>query len=549
MNITLIDPKGGFGSLLDFKHIDLADGALDVKGPSNTSAHSFVFEFLPILASLCSLIYGLDLLNQAADIAFAQLQMYIKQTGIQTSLCLRDIYQALQLIKASNFRIVGYLDAAKTAMSLAIGKNNLFSCRKGLSLEWLFSHNAVINARSLTNELQCKTFLNYLLFWLYQQAKDLPESKEIKHVIIIDDCLRFLSKAAGYSGQTTVSQLGHMLAVLRSAGICCIFVSQLAAGIDPSVVSLCRNMFVIGNVNGEENLKVIQNSMSLSPMQKSAILRSKVREMLSFVSGALWPYPVHGWTPHVDDLHSQNLPTLDLSDMVEPWHALTDIPHITVEESQAPAEEIAVNKPTTKHTSTTDTLVFDCITYPCDIASAHAKRMPSMGKYEVAMNEAVQNGYLIASQCGKRVYLIPTAKAYEKYSQQFPFKRTTSLEHSFYVYLAAHLLKKDPNLAKVQMETPIGSKGAAIDVTTTRTDGVITAYEVTLSTSNLISNAAKLQDTAYAKIIWLCKNAATAKGVQAYFNRSTSLSEHFMASFEYLHFSKFARQYESKGKH
>ena len=549
MNITLIDPKRGFGNLPGFEHIDLANVSLDLKSPSNASAHSFVFEFLPILASLCSLIYGLDLVNQAADIAFAQLQMYIKQTGIQTALCLNDIYQALQLIKVSNFRLVGYLDAAKTAFSLVIGKNNLFSCRKGLSLDWLFSNNVVINARSLTSELQCKVFLNYLLFWLYQQAKDMPESKEIKHVIIIDDSLRFLGKAVGYSGQTTVSQLGHMLAVLRSAGICCIFVSQLAAGIDSSVVSLCRNMFVIGNVNGEENLKVIQNAMSLSPTQKMAILRFKVREMLSFVSGTLWPYPVHGWAPHVDDLHSQNLPTLDLSDMVEPWHALTDIPQSTVEESQAPAEEIAENRPAAYHMSSMDTLVFDGITYPCDKASAHAKRMPSMGKYEAAMNEAVQNGYLIVSQCGKRKYLIPTDKAYDKFSQPCPFERKTSHEHGFYVYLAAHLLRKDPKLAKVQMETPIGSKGATIDVTTTRRDGVITAYEVTLSTSNLLSNAAKLQDTAYKTIVWLCKDAATAKAVQTRFNTSASLPDELLARFEYIHFSKLAQKYEAKEQH
>ncbi|NQV34149.1 MAG: hypothetical protein HQ515_15760 [Phycisphaeraceae bacterium] len=110
------------------------------------------------------------------------------------------------------------------------------------------------------------------------------------------------------------------------------------------------------------------------------------------------------------------------------------------------------------------------------------------------------------------------------------------------------MLKKDPNLAKVQMETPIGSKGATIDVTTADKSGVMTAYEITLSTSNLLSNAAKLQDTAYTKIVWLCRDAATAKAVQAYFNKSTSLPDDLLARFEYMHFSKFARQYESKGK-
>ena len=219
MNITVIDPKNGFGNLRGFNHVNLADESLDLRPPSNTSAYSFIFEFLPMLASVCSLIYGLDLVNQATDIACAQLQAYVTQTGIHTALCLRDIREALNMVKVSNFRLVGYLDAAKTAFSLVLGRNSLFSCRKGLSLDWLFSRNTVINARCLTSEFQCKTFVIYLIYWLYQQAKDLPESKTIRHVIIIDDAMRFVGSADRFANQKTVSQLGHMLAVLRSTGI------------------------------------------------------------------------------------------------------------------------------------------------------------------------------------------------------------------------------------------------------------------------------------------------------------------------------------------
>jgi hypothetical protein len=547
MKITLIDPKNGFGNLPAFEHIDLASVSLDMKSPSNTSPSSFIFQFLPILACICSLIYGLDLVNQAADIAISQQQLYIQQTGVQTALCLRDIYEALHLIKVSNFRLVGYLDADKTAFSLVLGKQNLFSCRKGLSLEWLFSHNTVINAKSLTSEFQCKAFINFFLYWLQQRAKDLPESKVIKHVIVIDDALHFIGNSNRFASQQNVSQLGHTLAVLRSAGICCIFVSQLAASIDPSAVSLCRNMLVIGNINGEENLRVIQNFMSLTPKQKTAILRFKTREMLAFVSGSAWPYPVHGWAPHVDDLSTENIPPKDLTGMIVPWHSLTDISRKEKDETQAPIVKTD-HRSTIEHRSTVDTLVFDCITYPCDKASAHAKRMKSIREYDTAKTEATQNGYLVASQCGKTLYLIPTDKAYDKFSQPCPFKRTTSMEHGFYVYLAAHLLKKDSNLSKVRMETPIGAKGATIDVTTTDMAGVMMAYEVTLSLSNLLSNAARLQGTAYTKIVWLCRDAATAKAVQACFNKSSALPNDLLTKFEYIHFSKFARQYDKGGK-
>jgi len=547
VHITILDPKYGFKDLPNFRHINLSTLSLDLKSPPNVNQNSFIYEFMPILADTCSLIYGLAFLNQAVDISLSQLQRYTEQTDEKTTLCLRDIYEALLSIKVTNFRQVGYHDAAKTALSLILGKQELLSCRGGLPLEWLFSENTVINARSLTNEMQCKIVVTFLLFWLYQRSRNLPETKEIKHVIIIDDATRFIGTANQFGGQKRTSPLGHILAVLRSAGICCIFATQLPAQIDPAVLSLSRNMIVIGNINGEENLRVIQSFMSLTPDQKAAILRFQTREMLAFVSGSVWPYPVHGWAPFVEDLPAQNLPCEDLKDMVIPWHSLTEIQQKEPARTEPPTVANA-EQPASDIRGPADKLTYDCITYPFDKAKGHAERMNSFREYEAAKTKAVQNGYLIPSQSGKSLYLIPTMKAYDKFSQSCPFKRCVSIEHGFYVHLATHLLKTDRNLSKVQVETPLGSKGATIDVTTTDKAGAMTAYEVTLSTSNLLSNATKLQDTAYAKIVWLCRDAATAKAVQAYFNKSSALPKEFLARFTCTHFSKFSRQYKDKEK-
>jgi len=261
VKITVIDPKNGFSNLPNFRHLDLDKISLDLTAPSNVSQNNFIYEFMPILANASALIYGLDFLNQAVDIAHSQLQQYANQTSKDTSLCLRDIYEALFTIKVKNFRQIGYHDAAKTALSLILGKQNLFNCRKGLSLEWLFSENTVINVRSLTHEMQCKVLIIFLLYWLYQRARNLPEAKKIKHVIIIDDAARFIGVANQYDAKKRTSPLGHILAVLRSAGICVIFATQIPSQIDPAVLSLSRNMIVIGNINGEENLRVIQNFM------------------------------------------------------------------------------------------------------------------------------------------------------------------------------------------------------------------------------------------------------------------------------------------------
>lgn len=542
--ITIIDPKGGFRNLPNFRHIDLSKISIDLASSSNASQDNFIYEFMPILADTCNLVYSLAFLNRAVDIVRSQHQQYLKQTGNQTNISLQDIFEALRTIKVNNFREIGYHTAAKTALGLVIGKQDLFRCRKGLSFDWLFSENAVINARSLTSELQCKSLITFALFWLYQRARNMPETNEIKQVIIIDDATRFIGVPNQFGSQKRTSPLGHVLAVLRSAGICVVFATQLPAQIDPAVLALSRNMFVIGNVNGEENLRVIQSFMSLTPERKNAIPKFQTRELLAFISNSPWPYPVRGWATFVDDLPTQSPPNADVSNMIIPWHPLTEIPQ--KETPQAPAT-INDEQPPPNAKGSVDTLIYDCVTYPFDKVRERVKRLGfSIRTYETVKNEAVQDGYLIPSQSGKSLYLIPTPKAYEKFSQPYPYKRSTSIEHSFYVLLTAHILKKDSTLSKIQAEVPIGLKGATIDVTSIDKAGMMVAYEVTLSTSNLLSNATKLQDTAYKRIIWLCKDAATANAVKAYFNKSSTLPSELTAKFDYLHFAKFSSQIKKR---
>ena len=413
VKITIIDPKNGFGNLVQFKHLDLDDISLDLKSPPNVNQRNFVYEFMPILADTCHLIYSLDFVNQAVDIAYSQLQHYVKQTGIETSLCLKDVHEALLSIKVTKFRQVGYHDAAKTALSLILGVQLIFSCRKGLSLEWIFGQNTVINARNLTNSYQCKVLVIFLLFWLYQRARNLPETTEIKHVLIIDDASRFVGTGNEFSAQKKTSPLGHILSVLRSSGVCCIFASQLPAQIDPAVLSLSRNIVVTGNVNGEENLRVLKSLMSLTEDQKNAIPRFKTREALAFISGSPWPYPVHGWIPFVADSPIQDSSSHDCSSLIAPWRALTDIPQKETSEQMVPTPKEPVIVPNENmmpniRSSIVMKLVLDCIVYRFDKVRTRVKRLGfSIRIYESAKREATENGYLIASSWGKTVYLVP----------------------------------------------------------------------------------------------------------------------------------------------
>ena len=501
ITVTILDPKVGFRGLPGFITLDLSDLSFDLTPPANVQRENFVHDLTPILSNIGGLIYGLDPLEQAVEIAIQWRYRYLQLTGIDPGLCLEDIRQALRTIKVSGFRQTGYRDAALTVLSLIIGKRNLFACRKGVDLHWLFSRNVVLNSSLLTDDIQCRFLITFMLFWLFQKARSGSQTNKLRHIFIVDDASRFVGTTGSqFDGHSRTSPLGHLLAVLRSSGVCFCFSSQLPAQIDPAILSLTRNYIVIGNVSGEEHLRAIKNAMSLTEEQKCAIARFKSRETLLFFPNSNWPYPIHGSTPEV--LIPATIPSPSQTPVsITPWHSLTQIPQPATTPSVAPAASVnPAPPPPSTLSSATERLVRECALNPFDNVTDHINRLSfSVRIYESAQNEALQNGWLLASSCGKSVYLISTAKAYSHFNIICPYKRAASVEHAFYVNLAAHYLKKD-SLLKVQIETPIGVKGATIDITTIHKNGEMMSYEITLSTSNLLSNAGKLQEIGRAHV-------------------------------------------------
>ena len=543
IKITIIDPKNGFNDLQGFIRLDLADMSFNMKPPTNVSTESFVQELIPILSNTCGLIYGLSILEQSAELALQRRCSYRKATGNDPGICLEDVREALLTIKVSGFRQQGYKDAAVTVLSLVLGKRKLFSCRVGVDLEWLFSQNAVLNATTLTDDLQCRFLVTFLLFWLFQKYRSSTQkTNQLRHLVIVDDASRFVGvNSTQFDGHARTSPLGHLLAVLRSSGVCFCFATQLPSQIEPAVLSLTRSLIVIGNISGNEHLNVIKNAMSLTDEQKEAIARFQARETLLFLPGSKWSRPVHGWTPNVV-LPSNPVVTPSYSVPIEPWHSLTQIPQsASAQTASSPIPTSSVTPPSVQSVLSADAekLIYECMANPFENVTEHIKRLNfSVRVYEAAKNDTLQNGFLIASSCGKSVYLIPTMKSYAHFNLSAPYKRAASIEHAYYVRLAEYHLRRLPGL-KVQIETPIGPKGATIDLTTIHSNGKMDAYEITLNISNLISNAAKLQGTAYAQIYWLCRDEKTAKAVRAVFNKSTALPAALTNRFVYISVNKW----------
>ena len=190
--ITIIDPKNGFSDyapLLNADCIDLSKISFDLKPPTGIKYEDFVLEFMPIVCDGAGLIYSIEIVNDAAAISLKHKDQYTQTTGQDTELSLKDIYCDLSLVSNTSFgRRSEYKQAAQTALHRIIGNRNLFACRKGINLKKLFSKNSIINGRCLTDDMECRTLLSYLLYYKYQQARYLPEINNIQQVNIFNEC-------------------------------------------------------------------------------------------------------------------------------------------------------------------------------------------------------------------------------------------------------------------------------------------------------------------------------------------------------------------------
>lgn len=552
ITITILDPKDGFrlyAPRFRANYLNLDENSFDLCPPPGISDRDFALEFMPILADSLGLIYGLDILNEATEIALNQLQECRKKTGQDTHLCLQDIYAAIPLVKNTfGGRRSGYRDAAVTALSRVLGHKNLFACRKGIPLDWLFIQNFIINARCLTDDMQCRGLGTYLFYWKYQAARHCPETNQIKRLIIIDDASRFIGTAGNqFEAVSRTSPLGHILATLRSAGTGLCFATQLPAQVDPSVLTLTHSLLAVGGMAGQSHLNVIKSFMSLNDDQVQALTQMQTREAIGFSSGSAYPHVVHGWVPEVAD-PDPDVEVMPTKVNILPWHHLTEgsTPAKIIIPPRQPLPPAATSSSPQRPVATDLSpgavkLVLEVVTFPYATISEHIARLGgSSSALEAAKPEACQKGYLLESKAGRVQYLIPTEKAFQVFQMPCPF-RAAKKEHGFYAGLAEYLLKNDSQLASIKTEVALGHSSAASDLVTITKSGIMIAYEITLSTSNLMANGSKYIHTAYAKIIWLCRDDDTVQAVKGFF-READLPTELRARFDYLHFSGLVKQ-------
>jgi len=241
---------------------------------------------------------------------------------------------------------------------------------------------------------------------------------------------------------------------------------------------------------------------------------------------------------------------------ITPWQPLTEVParqgheHMVEPDSvvtssrqvQDPPPASAKAGPLQAGLSDTLTrILFDLMVYLFSSTSVRIKRLNiSVRVFEKAKLEGCEKGFIFESAAGATTYLIPLPKAFEALGFPCPYDRN-HIEHSYYRELHRFLLTKDPANKSVHTEFRVGDSGSTGDIVTIGQDGTRRAYEITLSTGNVLSNATKYSKTDYVQIVFLCRDYELREAVKACC-REGGLDPDRLAKLDYWQFSGLLRR-------
>ncbi len=130
-----------------------------------------------------------------------------------------------------------------------------------------------------------------------------------------------------------------------------------------------------------------------------------------------------------------------------------------------------------------------------------------------AKDELMARQLVIEIWLGKILFLAPTVELYNYLGLIAPYKRNVSTEHAFLVLVAKKIIETDPAVAKTAVEVSIGKSGRTIDLVAYMKDGLRQAFEITLSSSNVTENAAKMIGKGFSKITFICRDDQLRKSV------------------------------------
>lgn len=236
------------------------------------------------------------------------------------------------------------------------------------------------------------------------------------------------------------------------------------------------------------------------------------------------------------------------------WHSLTEIPkqdevsviNNTIVKPSTDSKDLSNQQPPNALligvSAVLIKLLWDILVYPYSSVSVRIKRLGiSARAYEHAKHEGLEKEFFIESSAGQTKYLIPTLKTFETFNMPCHYESNKFIEHGFYKGWGRFMLGQDPRNKSVHLEVKVGNKGSASDIVTVTHDGTRQAWEITLTTTNILSNASKYENTDFARINFLCRDYKLKQAVKACC-RESGLNPDLLARLEYMHFSQLLQR-------
>ncbi|MCD4831694.1 MAG: hypothetical protein K8R02_07820 [Anaerohalosphaeraceae bacterium] len=165
----------------------------------------------------------------------------------------------------------------------------------------------------------------------------------------------------------------------------------------------------------------------------------------------------------------------------------------------------------------------------------------SARKLEKAKIELLNKGLIKEMLFGKSLFLVPTTKLFEVMGLESPYKRDVSNVHSFSVTLLKKLIAHDPLIQSIKEEVFLGDSNSTGDLLAHMKNGERHVYEVTINSSNVCANAAKLQGKGFAQIIFVCRDYDLKQAVWARI-RNGGFDPDFLATIKCVIFSSLISQ-------
>ena len=225
----------------------------------------------------------------------------------------------------------------------------------------------------------------------------------------------------------------------------------------------------------------------------------------------------------------------------EPWQSLYEL-------NEAKKQELLASVPNKPEypvidiSSLAKKLAYDVCVYLDSQYSQRIKRLNiSVRQLGPAKEELLNKNLIKGISLGQSLFLIPTSQLYDLLGLESSYKRNVSDIHSFLVLLTKKLIEQNPLIQSIKQEAFLGDSNSTTDLLVCMKNGQRHAYEITLSSSNVSANAAKLQNKGFSQIIFVCQDFNLKQAVWAKI-RNVGFNPDFLATIRFTIFSALILQ-------